>query len=97
MLALNRAEPRPVLILSIGALVAGVVVTLAAASADSAAGFFAGTDRPSSCSPPWAWPGCCCTAQKSPRRRRRPRPWPWPWPAAAPVAVAVAVGCESSR
>jgi MFS family permease len=43
VLAFNRAEPRPVLFLSIGALVAGVAVTLAAASADSAAGFFAGT------------------------------------------------------
>jgi len=43
VLALNRAEPRRVLYLSIGALVAGVAVTLAAVSADSAAGFFAGT------------------------------------------------------
>ncbi len=43
VLALNRAKPRPVLYLSIGALVAGVAVTLAAASADSAAGFFIGT------------------------------------------------------
>lgn len=43
VLAFNRVEPRPVLFLSIGALVAGVAVTLAAASADSAAGFFAGT------------------------------------------------------
>ena len=39
MLAFNRAEPRPVLFLSIGALVAGVAVTLAAVSADSVAGF----------------------------------------------------------
>jgi MFS family permease len=43
VLVFNRAEPRPVLYLSIGALVAGVAVTLAAASADSAAAFFAGT------------------------------------------------------
>jgi MFS family permease len=43
VLAFNRAEPRPVLFLSIGALIAGVAVTLAADSADSAAGFFAGT------------------------------------------------------
>ena len=43
VLALHRAEPRPVLFLSIGALAAGVAVTLAAVSADSAAGFFAGT------------------------------------------------------
>ncbi len=43
VLALNRAEPRPVLYLSIGALIAGVAVTLAADSADSVAGFFAGT------------------------------------------------------
>lgn len=43
VLAFNRAEPRPVLILSIGALIAGVAVTLAADAADSAAGFFAGT------------------------------------------------------
>jgi len=43
VLAFNRAEPRPVLFLSIAALVAGVAVTLAAVSADSAAGFFAGT------------------------------------------------------
>ncbi|HEY2263873.1 MAG TPA: MFS transporter, partial [Streptosporangiaceae bacterium] len=43
VLAFNRAEPRPVLYLSIGALIAGVAVTLAADSADSAAGFFAGT------------------------------------------------------
>jgi predicted MFS family arabinose efflux permease len=43
VLAFHRAEPRPVLYLSIGALVAGVAVTLAAVSADSAAGFFAGT------------------------------------------------------
>ncbi len=43
VLAFNRAEPRPVLYLSIGALIAGVAVTLAADSADSVAGFFAGT------------------------------------------------------
>jgi hypothetical protein len=43
VLALRRTEPRAVLYLSIGALVAGVAVTLAAVSADSAAGFFAGT------------------------------------------------------
>jgi MFS family permease len=43
VLAFHRAEPRPVLYLSIGALVAGVALTLAAVSADSAAGFFAGT------------------------------------------------------
>jgi MFS family permease len=43
VLALNRAEPRRVLFGSIGALIAGVAVTLAAVSADSAAGFFAGT------------------------------------------------------
>ena len=43
VLAFNRAEPQRVLYLSIGALVAGVAVTLAAASADSAAGFFTGT------------------------------------------------------
>ena len=43
VLAFQRTEPRQVLYLSIGALVAGVAVTLAAVSADSAAGFFAGT------------------------------------------------------
>jgi predicted MFS family arabinose efflux permease len=43
VLAFHRTEPRQVLYLSIGALVAGVAVTLAAVSADSAAGFFAGT------------------------------------------------------
>ncbi len=43
VLALNRTEPRRVLFGSIGALIAGVAVTLAAVSADSAAGFFAGT------------------------------------------------------
>jgi len=43
VLAFHRTEPRPVLYLSIGTLVAGVAVTLAAVSADSAAGFFAGT------------------------------------------------------
>jgi MFS family permease len=43
VLAFNRIEPRPALYVSIAALVAGVAVTLAAASADSAAGFFVGT------------------------------------------------------
>jgi predicted MFS family arabinose efflux permease len=43
VLAFQRTEPRQVLYLSIGALVAGVAVTLAAVSADSAVGFFAGT------------------------------------------------------
>ena len=43
VLAFNRAEPRPALYLSIAALVAGVAVTLAATSTDSAAGFFIGT------------------------------------------------------
>jgi MFS family permease len=41
--AFNGAEPRPALYLSIAALVTGVAVTLAAVSADSAAGFFIGT------------------------------------------------------
>ena len=36
VLAFHRTEPRPVLYLSIGALAAGVAVTLAAVSADSA-------------------------------------------------------------
>ena len=43
VLAFQRTEPRQVLYLSIGALVAGVAVTLAAVSADSAAAFFPGT------------------------------------------------------
>jgi predicted MFS family arabinose efflux permease len=43
VLALSRSEPRPALYLSIAALVAGVVITLAATSTDSAAGFFIGT------------------------------------------------------
>ena len=43
VLAFNRVEPRPALYMSIAALIAGVAVTLAATSADSAAGFFAGT------------------------------------------------------
>jgi MFS family permease len=43
VLAFNRADPRPVLFGSIGALIAGVAVTLAADSADSVAGFFIGT------------------------------------------------------
>ncbi len=43
VLAFNRAEPRPTLYMSIAALVAGVAVTLAATSTDSAAGFFIGT------------------------------------------------------
>ncbi|MGD0063907.1 MAG: MFS transporter [Streptosporangiaceae bacterium] len=43
VLAFNRAEPRPALYLSIAALITGVAVTLAAASTDTAAGFFIGT------------------------------------------------------
>ncbi len=43
VLAFNRAEPRPTLYMSIAALIAGVAVTLAATSTDSAAGFFVGT------------------------------------------------------
>ncbi len=43
VLAFNRAEPRPALYMSIAALVAGIAVTLAATSTDSAAGFFIGT------------------------------------------------------
>jgi predicted MFS family arabinose efflux permease len=42
-LVLNRATARSVLYLGIAALTAGIAVTLAAASTDSAAGFFAGT------------------------------------------------------
>jgi len=43
VLAFHRTDPRPALYLSIGALVTGVAVTLAAITTDSAAGFFAGT------------------------------------------------------
>ena len=43
VLAFNRAEPRPTLYMSIAALIAGVAVTLAATSTDSAACFFVGT------------------------------------------------------
>lgn len=42
-LVLNRATARSVLYLGIAALTVGIAVTLAAASTDSAAGFFAGT------------------------------------------------------
>lgn len=42
-LVLNRATARSVLYLGIAALTAGIAVTLAAASTDCAAGFFAGT------------------------------------------------------
>jgi MFS family permease len=43
VLAFNRVDPRPALLMSIGALVAGVAITLAATATDSAAGFFIGT------------------------------------------------------
>jgi predicted MFS family arabinose efflux permease len=43
VLAFNSTEPRPALYMSIGALVAGVAVTLAATATDSVAGFFIGT------------------------------------------------------
>jgi len=43
VLAFNRVEPRPTLYISIATLIAGVAVTLAATSTDSAAGFFIGT------------------------------------------------------
>ena len=42
-LVFNRATARSVLYLGIAALIAGIAVTLAAASTDSAAGFFTGT------------------------------------------------------
>ncbi len=42
-LVLNRANARSVLYLGIAALIAGIAVTLVAASTDSAAGFFTGT------------------------------------------------------
>jgi predicted MFS family arabinose efflux permease len=42
-LVFNRATARTVLYLGIAALIAGIAVTLAAASTDSAAGFFTGT------------------------------------------------------
>lgn len=43
VLVFNRAQPRSTLYLSIGALVAGVAITLAATATDSVAGFFIGT------------------------------------------------------